>query len=397
VCLPFILVFLVGCTSSTQETQPTTPPVSPSPSATPSVTPEPARWTPIATAPISGRSFGGVVWTGSEMIIWGGVHHSSGGGQQESDGAAYDPSSDSWEKLAPAPAGMLGGGGKASVWDGSEATFWVGNSPDGPVGTAAYDPVAGSWHRLPAGPLGVREGYVSVWTGKQLLIMGGVGGDQLATPIAAALTPGVGTWRLLKRLNALTGFLPYGAVWDGKHAFLYGVTSQCPELGSGCQKYTPTFLSYTPATDSVQPISLHGMPVQQKDMTSMVPVAWTGSGVLFANQSKVSAPIVTYTPVSDAWSQSPPAPCVADPTSVGQVAWAGSILAVPCGKDQLQLYDPRTRAWTVLSDAGRSPLNWLVFSSMVWTGKQLIVWSGDTGGTTPKVGASIDLSAYEHG
>src|SRR5262249_22397952 len=152
VCLPVILVSLVACTSSTPETQPTTPPVSSHPSASPTGTPESTpRWTPIATAPISGRTFAGVVWTGSEMLVWGGVHHSASGGQQESDGAAYDPATDSWEKLAPAPAGMQGGGGRASAWDGSEASFWVGNSPDGPVGTATYDPVAGSWHRLPPG------------------------------------------------------------------------------------------------------------------------------------------------------------------------------------------------------------------------------------------------------
>ena len=126
------------------------------------------------------------------MIVWGGVNRSAGGGRQEGDGAAYDPSTDSWEKLAPAPTGLKGGGGQAAAWTGSEAAFWVGNSPDGPVGTAAYDPAVGSWHRLPAGPLGIREGYISVWTGKRMLVMGGVAGDQLATPIGAGLSPGGG-------------------------------------------------------------------------------------------------------------------------------------------------------------------------------------------------------------
>ena len=149
----------------------------------------PPRWTPIAAAPIAGRISAGVVWTGSEMIVWGGVHRSAGGGRQEGDGAAYDPSANSWEKLAPAPGGLKGGGGQAAAWTGSQAAFWFGNSPDGPVGTAVYDPAAGSWRRLPAGPLGIREGYVSVWTSARMLVMGGVAGDQLATPIGAGLLP----------------------------------------------------------------------------------------------------------------------------------------------------------------------------------------------------------------
>jgi hypothetical protein len=397
-CLFTVAVVSVACTSSSPEAQP--PPVSPSPSASPSGTPEPApTWAPIARAPISGRTFNGVVWSGSEMIVWGGVHRSAGGGEQLADGAAYDPSTDSWEKLAPAPAGLKGGGGQAAAWTGSEAAFWVGNSPDGPVGTAVYDPVAGSWHRLPAGPLGVREGYVSVWTGSRLLIMGGAAGDQLATPIGAGLFPAAGTWRLLGGLNALTGFVPSGAVWSGKEAFLYGSTSQCPQLGSGCQDYTPTFVSYAPASDTAKPISLKGIPVPKKQLTTLAPVAWTGSAVLFNDLTSTATAVVTYTPATRTWAAGPPAPCAAAPNSVGQVAWAGSVLVEPCGKNQLQLYDPSRGTWTLIT-AGPSPLNSMTSSSIVWTGSKLIVWSGGTSSTanaTPNRGVEIDLSAYAHG
>src|SRR5438093_635398 len=81
---------------------------------------------------------------------------------------------------------------------------------------------------------GVREGYVSVWTGKRLLIMGGIAGDQLATPIGAGLDPAAGSWKPLGTLNTLIGFVPSGAVWDGKQAFLFGNVSECPELVSSC-------------------------------------------------------------------------------------------------------------------------------------------------------------------
>jgi hypothetical protein len=232
-----------------------------------------------------------------------------------------------------------------------------------------------------------------------MLVVGGVAGDQLATPIGAGLSPAAGTWRLLGGLNALTGFVPDGAVWDGKEAFLYGNTSQCPQLGSGCRHYTPTFVSYTPTGDTARPISLKGVPVPKKQLATLVPAAWTGSAVLFTDLTESAVTVVTYTPATGAWSDAPAAPCPASSNGFGQVAWAGSVLVVPCGKDRLQLYDPARRTWTAVA-AGRSPLNSMTTSSIVWTGSDLIVWSGVTSGVdnpTPNAGVSIDLSAYTSG
>jgi len=52
-----------------------------------------------------------------------------------------------------------------------------------------YDPDTDSWRRLPAGPLGRREGYSSVWTGTELVVLGGTLGDTIAAPSAAAVDP----------------------------------------------------------------------------------------------------------------------------------------------------------------------------------------------------------------
>jgi hypothetical protein len=39
------------------------------------------------------------VWTGREMIVWGGANETANLG----DGAAYDPGADQWRPLAPSP------------------------------------------------------------------------------------------------------------------------------------------------------------------------------------------------------------------------------------------------------------------------------------------------------
>ena len=51
------------------------------------------RW--LDGAPPSARAYHTAVWTGSEMIVWGGWD-----GGYEADGGRYDPVTDSWTPLA---------------------------------------------------------------------------------------------------------------------------------------------------------------------------------------------------------------------------------------------------------------------------------------------------------
>jgi len=187
-------------------------------------------WRPLARAPIPGRLDASTVWTGREMIIWGGVNRPAvGSAAPRSDGAAYDPSTGRWRKIAGSPSGVFGGGGPAAAWTGTRMLVFVGNSPDGPAAAAIYDPRSNTWRRLSKGPLGVREQYASVWTGRELLIFGGHSGNMPATPTAAALNPATGSWRRLKALDAITGLgTVNGALWDGREAFISGVLYRPP-------------------------------------------------------------------------------------------------------------------------------------------------------------------------
>ena len=61
-------------------------------------------WTPTGLANVPpGRRSHTAVWTGSEMIVWGGVEDS---GQLTSTGGRYNPLTDSWvaTNLANAPS-----------------------------------------------------------------------------------------------------------------------------------------------------------------------------------------------------------------------------------------------------------------------------------------------------
>jgi hypothetical protein len=139
-------------------------------------------WRAIPTAPIAGRDGPAAVWTGRQLLVWGGHGRIPNQGLRPlTDGAAYDPASDRWQPIPRAPAGVQGTS-TAAAWTGSRMLVWVGNAPDGPAVGATYDPAGRSWRRIAPSPLGPRESFSAVWTGDELIVFGGSSGDGLSTP-----------------------------------------------------------------------------------------------------------------------------------------------------------------------------------------------------------------------
>ena len=337
-------------------------------------------WRALPKAPIAGRLGESAVWTGREMIVWGGVTR-SGLGQREpradSDGAAYNPATRRWHRIASPPSGVLGGGGTGSAWTGREMVVWAGNSPEGRAGGAVYNPRTNTWRRLAKGPLGVREGYASVWTGSELLIFGGHTGG-VAAPTAAALNPRTGSWRRLPALNAVKGLaVANGAVWDGREAFVSA---------------RGLLIAFNPKTDRVRRISIAKAHIALQERSQLDPIGWTGAEVVFstgAGTSSQSITVVGYNPTTGRWQKAGVAPCKGST----QVAWIGDRLVAACGTNGLEIYTPRTDTWRTIKD-GPSLLSSHGDSAIVWTGTTLIVWSGivnKPGNPTPADGASITL------
>lgn len=111
------------------------------------------RWRPIEQAPI-GRAYGAIlVWTGDELIVWGGGDR---GADRTSQGAAYDPISDTWRRIADAPLGLNLASG---VWTGREMIVFgslLSHRNRAPSSTSigeAYDPTSDTWRELPASAL----------------------------------------------------------------------------------------------------------------------------------------------------------------------------------------------------------------------------------------------------
>jgi N-acetylneuraminic acid mutarotase len=116
-------------------------------------------WSSMAgVAAPSARSGHTAVWTGTEMIIWGGRGDASG--SYVHTGGRYNPTSNIWTATstdgAPSPRSI-----HTAVWTGSEMLVWGGFSTDtGYVNDGGrYDPATDTWKPFPISippPLSIR-------------------------------------------------------------------------------------------------------------------------------------------------------------------------------------------------------------------------------------------------
>lgn len=173
------------------------------------------------------------------MIVWGGtgddeVQQPTPRGpmftQDRNDGGRYDPVADTW-----APLSLLDAPGRrheqTAVWTGSEMIVWGGDGNDGRYPLfgdgARYDPVTGKWARVsPEGGLSPRTSHTAVWTGAQMITWGGGSGviTSEAPPLGdgAAYDPATDTWTLLPAEGAPAARQRHVAAWTGTEMLVWG-------------------------------------------------------------------------------------------------------------------------------------------------------------------------------
>jgi hypothetical protein len=131
------------------------------------------HWERLPTAPIGNGD--SAVWTGRELIVWGGSTDASGDAIR-ADGAAYDPRLRRWRRLPPAPLSPRSG--EAAVWTGTEMVIWGGNTSSSGNGSpaadgAAYNPNTNRWRLLERAPLPPQSGAVTLANRGDAVILSG--------------------------------------------------------------------------------------------------------------------------------------------------------------------------------------------------------------------------------
>ena len=121
-------------------------------------------WVRLPRSGLGGRTNTAVVWTGSEVLVWGG----NVGSMYYQDGVAYDPGTGAWRRI---DANRWAGPGALHAWTGER--LYVVAKRSG----AVYDLARDAWADVGYLPDDVMSGFVGLtWSGTDLY--GTVGGSE---------------------------------------------------------------------------------------------------------------------------------------------------------------------------------------------------------------------------
>ena len=260
------------------------------------------RATSIVNAPTP-RESATAVWTGTRMIVWGGVTS----GTPLADGAMLDPATNTWETVEttsqPSPRYR-----NSALWTGTQMVVWGGYNGIDPLNTGGrFDPVANAWTNM-SSPATPRYGHSAVWTGTNMLIYGGVGlvlGSPTVLPGGGeaggfSYAPSSDTWTSLTPTNEPGPRYDHTAVIAGQTMVVWGGYDGSTPLSSGAQ-YSTVSSSWT----STNPPA----PAARYDHTAL----WLDGAntmMMWGGVDTNGTPLATgaiYDPTLNAWNSTPTA------------------------------------------------------------------------------------------
>ena len=269
-------------------------------------------WTATSTtnAP-SPRAFHSAVWTGTEMIIWGGYD----GTNSFNTGKKYNPSTDTWASTsttgAPTARSI-----HTAVWTGSEMIVWGGFGSSGYVNTGGrYNPITDSWTvtTTTTAP-DSRASHTAVCTGSEMIVWGGTNGGDLNT--GGRYNPTTDSWTATSITNAPSGRTSHTAVLAGSEMIIWGGTNQFIGVFNTGGRYNPGADAWTATSTTNAPSARANHTAVWTDSEMIV---WGGFGPLNTGGR--------YSPITDTWAvtSTPNAP---DAREFHTAVWTGNEMIV---------------------------------------------------------------------
>jgi hypothetical protein len=331
------------------------------------------------------------VWTGEYIIAWSGGE--TGPSAPVTGGVAYHLADNRWRELPEAP--LTARTSHSSVWTGSEVIYWGGRRGFSEPNTAfadgaAFNPATNTWRMVSAAPIGPRFAHEAVWTGTEMIVWGGL---ERCCPIdsvihdtaAAAYNPVTDTWRRLPDVPA-----PWSGdggpaivaavgsdmlVWRGNRLGRFDVAANAwRDLGSPPSR--PDNCMSTGGPGGVGALLGEQFYV------------WSGGckatfGAVFNVRSGV------WSALPDAPSPNPNAGPERDPffNQLASITAAGNRLLALGGQSTAAMFsfDARTRTWSKGAEVANVPGDG---PFVAWTGSELLVWGGFNGPGSVRGGAA---------
>ena len=332
----------------------------------------------MAAGPLTGRARTQGVWTGSKLAIWGGVTGVATTERALGDGAFYDPVSDAWTRMAPAQVNQPPARSRHStVWTGSEIVIWGGLATSSALDDGArYQGAVDQWAATSTTnrPEG-RYLHGAVWTGSEVLIWGGGRTDGIRPNRGGRYNPATNVWQPLEpAADTPVGRLAPSVAWTGSELVVWGGTDGLTGIGSGGR--------YNPTTGAWRTVAVAGQPSPRYNHVSV----WTGSElVVWGGQDTLTTAFdngARYDPEADTWrpmsrTGAPAARSYASHVLAGEeiLIWGGGIGSPidPTGAR----YRLRDDSWVLMSQRGAPAARQAAVT--VWTGSEMLVWGGFDG------------------
>jgi hypothetical protein len=343
---------------------------------------ETERWVPL---PLSGapsaRSGHTAVWTGRDMIVWGGQTGKPDWAVQAT-GGKLDFAKGEW-KLLPRFPNLVPRTDHVAVWIQPRMWLWGGSLDEGETSViellngAWYQPDLDEWSTPQSEwtPQGRMEPAV-VWTGRHVLVWGGA--TELLPGYLAdggVYDPTTDRWKPMSTVGAPSGRYGTTAVWTGSRMLVWG--------GRGDETAPLSGGAYDPENDRWTTLSSRGapevtFPVAIFDGTNMI--VWGQSPLKGVQTSGLQTVGAAYHPASDSWR---PIALEGGPSSraLASAIWTGRWMVVWGGRSPEGTtfgdgarYDPTANAWMPLPSEG-SPRG-RTGHTVIWAGNAMLVWGG---------------------
>ena len=333
------------------------------------------------SGPPDGREGHTAVWTGSEMIVWGGEIYST---LSFRTGGRYNPDTDTWTLTSTAnvPSARAY---HTAVWTGSEMIVWGGRDENfDPLNTGGrYNPGTDSWTstnttNAPA----ERESHIAVWTGSEMIVWGGVGNVNYLNT-GGRYNPNTDSWTATSITNAPSARFHHTAVWTGSAMIVWGGFDGSSDLNTGAR--------YNPATNSWTATSIASAPTERELHTAV----WTGSEMIVWGGFGSLNTGGRYNPGTNTWTATGTTNAP-DGRDSHTAVWTGSEMIVWGGvadgltTDTGGKYNPSTNSWTATSMTNAPSAR--VTHTALWTGNEMIVWGGSFGGVGLNTGGRFNPS-----
>jgi len=333
-------------------------------------------WEAASASGLSARSELRAVWTGTEMIVWGGFS-----GSYHNDGARYNPATDSWTSTSTANAPSARMRYSLVRTNDGDIIIWGGDNGSQLNTGGIYDPSTNSWivtstDNAPTG----RSLHTAIYTGTEMIVWGGNDGLNNGYNTGGRYNPANNTWTAATSTdNAPVGRFFHTVVYTGTQMIIWGGYGGGALDSGGI--YNVSGNSWTPTASIGAPSGRHRHSAVWTDTEMII---WGGEGGPTTNTG------ARYNPTSNSWTATSMTNAPEQRTEHSAVwDWNEMIVWGGFGTGDYVFsggrYNPTLDSWTATTTVGAPTPRGNHIA--VWTGTQMIIWGGEYNGGKLNTGA----------